>query len=376
MKIAIIGTAWPYRGGLAAFNERLAKQFIAEGHEVTMYTFTLQYPNFLFPGKTQYSSDPAPEGINIVRCINSINPFSWIKTGNRIRKQKYDVSIFCYWMSFMAPCFGTIARVIGKSSKRIGLVHNMIPHEKSILDRLFPKYYVRSMDGFTALSASVLKDIEKFESHPTPKTFSPHPLYDHFGKALSREKAIKELELDERNRYVLFFGLIRAYKGLDLLLQAFGDERLRKYPVKLLVAGEFYEAPQIYLDIIDEREINEHVIICDEYIPDADVRKWFSAADLIVQPYRSATQSGISQIAYHFEKPMLVSNVGGLPEIVPHGKAGYVVPPMPTMIADALVDFFENNKEALFVEGVKEEKKKYEWSVMTKKMLQLIAEIK
>lgn len=371
MRIAIIGTAWPFRGGLAAFNERLATELMAEGHEVTVYTFTLQYPSVLFPGKTQYSSEPAPAGMKIVQCINSVNPLNWLKVGTRIKKDKPEVAIFCYWMSFMAPCFGTIARVIGKKTKRFALVHNMIPHEKSILDRLFPSYFVNTMDGFTAMSNSVLEDISSLEKTHKPKVCSPHPIYDHFGKILPREGALDSLTLDKEYRYVLFFGLIRAYKGLDLLLEAFADERLRKYPVKLLVAGEFYESHDKYNHIIAEHELSEHVVICDEYIPDNEVNCWFSAADMVVQPYRSATQSGISQIAYHFEKPMLVTNVGGLAEIVPHGQAGYVVEPNVESIAAHLVDFFENNRKDQFEQGVKSEKKRFLWSGMTKAILSL-----
>jgi glycosyltransferase involved in cell wall biosynthesis len=372
MKIAIIGTAHPFRGGLSAFNERLAKEFIAEGHDVTIYTFTLQYPNFLFPGKTQYSDEPAPKDLKIVPCINSINPFNWIKIGRRIKKERFDVAIFCYWMSFMAPCFGSIARIIGNSTKRIGLVHNLIPHEKTVLDRIFPRYFVASMDGFTTMSQSVLNDIDCISKKNTPKTFSPHPIYDHFGIIMNRDEALKELGLEREFRYILFFGLIRAYKGLDLLLKAFADERLRKYPVKLLIAGEFYESPEHYLDIIRENNLSEYILICDEYIPDREVRAWFSAADIVVQPYISATQSGISQIAYHFEKPMLVTNVGGLAEIVPDGKAGYVVEPEVTKVADALIDFFKNNRKENLEQGVKEEKKRFLWSSMTAAILSLV----
>ncbi len=371
MKIAIIGTAHPFRGGLSAFNERLAKEFVAEGHDVTIYTFTLQYPNFLFPGKTQYTDEPAPEGLKIVRCINSINPFNWIKVGRRIKKERFDVAIFCYWMSFMAPCFGSIARVIGKDTKRVALVHNLIPHEKTVLDRVFPCYFVASMDGFSAMSKAVLNDINLMDKKNTPKTFSPHPIYDHFGTMMNREEALSELGLENEYRYILFFGLIRAYKGLELLLKAFADEQLHKYPVKLLIAGEFYESPEYYLEIIRENNLTEHVLICDEYIPDREVRVWFSAADIVVQPYLSATQSGISQIAYHFEKPMLVTNVGGLAEIVPDGKAGYVVEPDVTEVANALVDFFENNRKENFEQGVKEEKKRFLWSSMTNAVLSL-----
>ncbi len=376
MRIAIVGTAFPFRGGLAAFNERLAKQFIEDGHEVTMYTFTLQYPNFLFPGKTQFSSEAAPKGLKIIPCINSINPFNWITVGRKIRKEKFDSVVFCYWMSFIAPCFGTIARCLQKKkTKRIALVHNMIPHEKSILDILFPKYFVRAMDGFTAMSDVVKEDITKLGAAQKPIIVTPHPLYDHFGAIMPREEAIKAINLDPKTRYILFFGLIRSYKGLDLLLKAFADERLRKLPLKLLVAGEFYDDEQYYLDLITQNQLSEHVFICADYIPDSEVKEWFSSADLIVQPYRSATQSGISQIAYHFEKPMLVTNVGGLSEIVPHGKAGYVVEPNIKEIADSILDFYNNNRQAAFEKGTKEEKKKYQWNVMSQNISSLLKEI-
>ena len=375
MKLAIIGTVHPFRGGLSAFNERLAKQFILDGHEVVVYTFTLQYPNFLFPGKTQYSSEPAPEGLKIIPCINSINPLNWISVGLKIRKQKYDAAIFCYWMSFMAPCFGTIARFLKKKTKKEALVHNMIPHEKSILDVLFPRYFVRSMDGFTAMSKAVMEEIKKSGGKNKPIIVTPHPLYDHFGPIMPREEALKAINLDSEFRYILFFGLIRAYKGLDLLLEGFADKRLRKLPLKLLVAGEFYEDEQYYLDIITEKELSEHVFICADYIPEQEVREWFSAADMIVQPYRSASQSGISQIAYHFEKPMLVTDVGGLAEIVPNGKAGYVVQPNAQEIADAILDFYKNNRQASFEAGSKDEKKKYQWHVMSKNIIDLLDKI-
>jgi glycosyltransferase involved in cell wall biosynthesis len=376
MKIIILGTAYPYRGGLAAFNERLATEYQRQGHEVEMYTFTLQYPNFLFPGKTQYSPDPAPENLTIYRKVNSCNPFNWLKVGKEIAKKNADVVIFAYWMSFMAPCMGTIARKIKKNgrTKVIALVHNMIPHEPNILDKFLPPYFVKSMDGFMALSESVVKDIEKFDKRNCPKRFSPHPIYDHYGELLPREKALQLLNLDPQNHYALFFGFIRAYKGLDLLLEAFADERLQQSNVKLLVAGEFYGDPEPYLQKIKDLKIEDSVILHNDYIPDNEVNRFFSAADIVAQPYKTATQSGVTQIAFHFEKPMLVTNVGGLPEIVPDGKIGYVVEPDPKPIADALCRFFTENKQEEFSQNVIEEKKKYAWSTFTEIMSNLISE--
>ena len=368
MNIIIIGTAYPYRGGLAAFNERLADQFQKEGHQVEIYTFTLQYPGFLFPGKTQFTNDPAPAGLTITRRINSCNPFNWLSVGKEIAKKKPDVVVFAYWMSFMAPCFGTIARQIRKNGKTrcIGLIHNMIPHEPNVLDKLFPGYFVKAMDGFTTLSEAVAKDIEKFDHQNKPKHWAPHPIYDHYGTRLDKTEARKELGIPADGRYVLFFGFIRDYKGLDLLIDAFGDLRLQDMGVKLLVAGEFYGDPKPYTDRIHSLDISDIVLLHNDYIPDNKVNLYFSACDIVAQPYKTATQSGVTQVAFHFEKPMLVTNVGGLPEIVPDGKIGYVVEPNAQSIADALVKFYKEAKEEAFVEGVREEKKKYGWDRMTK----------
>ena len=339
------------------------------------YTFTLQYPNFLFPGKTQYSPDPAPENLTIYRKVNSCNPFNWLKVGKEIAKKNADVVIFAYWMSFMAPCMGTIARRIRKNghTKVIALVHNMIPHEPNVLDKFLPPYFVKSMDGFMALSESVVKDIEKLDKRNCPKRFSPHPIYDHYGDLLPRETALQLLKLPDDQRYVLFFGFIRAYKGLDLLLEAFADDRLRNRNVKLIVAGEFYGDPEPYLKKIKDLGIEEKMVLCTDFIPDSEVNRYFSAADIVAQPYKTATQSGVTQIAFHFEKPMLVTNVGGLPEIVPNGKIGYVVEPNPESIADALCRFFTENKQQEFERNVVEEKKKYAWSTFIEVMSNLIS---
>ena len=367
MKVIIVGTAYPYRGGLATFNERLASEYVSQGHEVEMVTFTLQYPGFLFPGKTQFSNDPAPENLKIERRINSCNPFNWLKVGKEIAKKKADLVIFAYWMSFMAPCMGTIARKVRKNghSKVIALVHNMLPHEPNILDKMLPPYFVKSMDGFIALSQSVVDDINKFDKRNCPKTFAPHPIYDHYGEKMPRETALQQLELSDDCRYVLFFGFIRAYKGLDLLLQAFANEKLKSQNVKLIVAGEFYEDEQHYQALIDQLGIRDKVVLHTDFIPNDRVKLYFNAADIVAQPYKTATQSGVTQIAFHFEKSMLVTNVGGLAEIVPHGKIGYVVEPAAEPIADALCDFFDSNRQTDFEQNILEEKKKYAWSRIT-----------
>lgn len=373
MHILIIGTAHPYRGGLAAFNERLALQFVAEGHQVEVETFTLQYPGFLFPGKSQFTDDPAPAGLSIRRSINSCNPFNWVSEGRRLRKKNADLVVFAYWMSFMAPCFGTLARCIKRNGKSrcIGLIHNMIPHEPNLLDKLFPNYFVKAMDGFTTLSQAVIADIDKFDHSSKPKTWAPHPIYDHYGQRIDKEQARRLLDIPVQGRYVLFFGFIRDYKGLDLLLDAFGEQALWDHDIKLIVAGEFYGDPAPYMDQIKRLDISDRVLLFNDYIPDSEVNRYFCACDIVAQPYKTATQSGVTQIAFHFEKPMLVTRVGGLPEIVPHDVIGYVVEPDSTAIAQALVRYYIEEREGAFIEGVRLEKQKYSWNRMTAAVLQV-----
>jgi D-inositol-3-phosphate glycosyltransferase len=366
MKIIIIGTAYPYRGGLAAYNERLARQFLSEGHDVTVYTFSLQYPAFLFPGKSQYLEGPAPEGITIKRLVNSINPINWISVGLKVKKVKPDILIFKYWMPFMAPTFGTIARIArsNKHTRVICILDNVIPHEKRPGDTILTRYFTGCLNGAIAMSASVQNDMTHFRKD-IPVNLSPHPLFDNFGESVSKPEAISKLSLEPGYSYLLFFGFIRAYKGLDLLIKAFADSRLRNRNLKLIIAGEFYEDPAPYLKLISDNNLLNEIILFDRFINDDEVRFFFSASDLVVQPYKSATQSGVTQIAYHFEKPMVVTDVGGLKEIVPDGICGYVIKPDPSEIAESVLDFFEKHRMESFSANVREEKKKYSWSRMT-----------
>ena len=372
MKVIILGTAWPYRGGLATFNERLARQFVSEGHEVELYTFTLQYPSFLFPGKTQYTNEPAPADLTIRRVLNSCNPINWLRVGHAIRKAAPDMLICCYWMSFFAPAFGLVSRIARRNERTrcIALVHNMIPHEPNILDKLFAPYFVASQDGFVALSESVVGDIEKVESQTSrvkrPKTFSPHPIYDHYGERMSKNEACKALNLSADKNYMLFFGLVRAYKGLDLLLGAFGCVKDQLPNLQLIIAGEFYEDEDKYHAQIAQLGLADRVIIHNEFIPDGDLRKYFGAADLIVQPYKTATQSGVTQVAFHFEKPMLVTNVGGLGEIVHDHQMGYACEPTAESIAADVLDYYQNDRQQAFTAYLQKEKTKYAWSSMTR----------
>lgn len=363
LNVVIIGTVYPFRGGgMATYNERLARAYQQRGDKVTIYTFSLQYPGFLFPGKTQYSTDSPPEDLNITVAINSINPFNWIRVGYKIRKRNADLVVVRYWMPFMAPCLGTIARIIhgNKVSKIIAITDNIIPHEKMPGSNLLSKYFVKSCDGFITMSKAVLSDLGKFDTI-RPKLFSPHPLYDNFGDFIPKNLAKKQLGLDTETGYILFFGFIRDYKGLDLLIKAFAHKQFRTLPVKLLIAGEFYIDGKPYLDLIENLQLQDYIILHTQFIENRDIGKYFCASDIVAQPYKDATQSGVTQIAYYFEKPMLTTNVGGLSEMVPDGKVGYVVEPDENEISEALLRFFTEHKEKEFSANAALEKKKFSW---------------
>lgn len=357
--ILLVGAAYPYRGGLAAFNERLAYALQDAGHRVELVTFTLQYPDFLFPGKTQFSEDAPPEALKIEQHISSVNPLNWLKVGLELRKRKADIVITAFWLPFMGPSMGTILRLLGGEVNKIGLIHNIIPHEKRIFDRTFARYFARVNDSFICLSTSVEKELKQFTN--ATAVSSPHPVYDSYGELLSKKAARDHLGLSQDTPYLLFFGFIRDYKGLDLLLEAMADPRLKKRGVRLIVAGEYYSDQEKYEQQITRLKIADRLDLHTHFIANQDVRYYFCAADLVVQPYRTATQSGISQLAYFFEKPMVVTRVGGLPEIVPHGKAGYVVDQQADAIADAVEDFYEHDKAAILQEGVLEGKKRFSW---------------
>ncbi len=372
MRIGIAGTAWPYRGGLAAFNERLARQFIAEGHEVKIFTFSMQYPDFLFPGKTQYSDAPQPEDLSICRTINSVNPFSWFKTARAIRKADIDILVIKFWIPLMAPCLGTIARLARhKGIRVVSILDNVIPHEPHFWDKWLIRYFIRSVDSFIAMSESVREDCLKFlpASRHDVVTLSPHPLYDNFGEAVTKTDARSFLGLPQDKTILLFFGFIRDYKGLDLLMKAY--KKAYTKDLLLVVAGEFYNNAQQYSELEKELGLEGTIEWRTDFIPDDKVRYYFSAADLIVQPYKTATQSGVTQIAYHFERPMLVTRVGGLAEIVPNGKVGYVCEVNEDEIAEAIRSFAvmdTKQRDASFRKNIQNEKQKYAWSAMTAKI--------
>lgn len=374
-KVIIIGPAFPFRGGIANFNNALANAYNTREDEVTLFSFVLQYPSFLFPGTTQYEDGLPPKGLNIIPIINSINPFNWVKVARKVNEHKPDLVIIRYWLPFMSPCLGSIARLLNKNIKILAITDNVIPHEKRFGDKILTKYFVKSCDAFLALSRSVLDDLTYF-TNSSPMKFIPHPIYDVFGKIVSKNEAIKNLKLSSENKYLLFFGFVRKYKGLDLMLKAMADRRLKELGVKLIVAGEFYDNKNEYIELISKLGIDKQVILHSSFISSNMVKNYFCASDMITQTYKNATQSGVTQIAYHFERPMLVTDVGGLAEIVPNNKVGYVTSQKPVDISDAIVDFYTQNREKEFSKNTAEEKKKFTWSSFVNGIDQLIKTVK
>ena len=375
-KVVIMGPAHPLRGGLATFNQRLAKEFTDQGHDCSIYSFSLQYPSFLFPGKTQYSDEPSPAGITIHSLINSINPFNWLKTGTRLKKERPDIIVVRFWLPFMGPALGTILRRVKKNkhTRIICIADNVKPHEKRPGDTAFTKYFLKSCDAFITMSEKVLSDLRLFEKQK-PAVLVQHPLYDNFGSIISKTGARKHLGLPENEKIILFFGFIRRYKGLDLLLEAMHKlqdpttSAQTSIPVtsgiKLLIAGEFYEDEKPYHEQIERLGIRDQLILRTGFIPDSEVQYYLCAADAVIQPYRNATQSGVTPLAYHFEKPMVVTNVGGLPSLVPDEKTGLVVEPNAAAIAEGILRFYHLG-ENYFIPHLRSEKQKYSWSNIVK----------
>ena len=367
-KVVLIGPAHPLRGGLASFDQRLAKAFNDQGDPCTIYSFSLQYPGFLFPGTTQYSSEPAPPDLHIETKINSVNPLNWIIVGNELKNLKPDLIVVRYWLPFMGPALGTILRRVRKNkhTRIVAITDNVIPHEKRPGDKPFTKYFLKSCDAFITMSEKVMKDLRTFTATKPAKQVL-HPLYDNFGEPVAKSTARAQLQLPADASIVLFFGFIRKYKGLDILFDAIKVLR-DKYPagkeIKVLVAGEYYENEAPYLEQINRLGIADQLILRTQFIADSEVKYYLGAADVVIQPYRNATQSGVTPLAYHFEKPMIVTNVGSLPALVPHEKVGLVCEPEPDAIARAMIRYFELG-EQYFIEHLRIEKEKYSWQKLT-----------
>jgi glycosyltransferase involved in cell wall biosynthesis len=375
--VIIIGPGHPLRGGLATFNQRLATEFIQEGYDCRLYSFSLQYPSFLFPGTTQYSTDTAPAGLRIFSKINSINPLNWLRVGKELRRMRPGLIVVRYWIPFMGPALGTILRIVRKNrfTRIIAITDNVLPHEKRPGDTAFTRYFLKACDAFITMSQKVMEDLRRFEKIKPARQVA-HPLYDNFGEPVSKEEARETLQalygipIGNSDKIILFFGFIRRYKGLDIALDAMADERIRAAGIKLLVAGEFYEDEKPYQEQIDRLGIRSSLLLRTAFIPDSEVRYYLCAADAVLQPYRNATQSGVTPLAYHFEKPMIVSGVGGLPALVPHEKVGLVAAPDATAMANAILRFFELG-EGFFIPHIRAEKDTYSWSRLVATILEL-----
>ncbi len=371
LNILFLGPAYPYRGGIASFTDRLSVEFEKQGHHVELYTFTIQYPSLLFPGKTQLSKEAPPSHLKAKRVINSINPFNWINVGIQIQKSKPDLILVRYWIPFLAPALGTILRFATKNTKTkvICIADNIIPHEKRPGDHALTAYFNKCIDGYVVMSDQVKQDLLQLDNRK-PFAFLPHPIFENFGIPVPSDQAKKELNIHHSGGLVLFFGLIRAYKGLDLLLEAFSKQQIKDLNLKLIIAGEFYDKKEKYSALIEKLGIQNSILIEDAFIPNSRVPLYMSAADVLVQPYRHATQSGVSPLAMHFNLPMIVTDVGGLKEMVSDGKTGLVVQPTADGIANGLIEYFNRGKSE-FEQNIPAFKKQFSWESMYEGIMKL-----
>ena len=367
MKIAYLSSFYPLRGGIAQFNASLYRFFEKE-HEIKAFTFKRQYPEFLFPGETQYVTEKdKADKIDSIPLLDSINPFSYFSTAKAINRFGPDLLIMKYWMSFFGPSLGTVARLMKPHTKVITILDNVIPHEKRIIDEPFTKYFLKQNDGFVAMSDSVKRDLLSFLPQ-APVIKLDHPLYDHFGEKLPVKAAREQLKLDPDKKTILFFGFIRKYKGLDLLIKAFDllDERYQ-----LIIAGESYESFDEYQRLVDAAKLKKNIHVFNQYIGDDEVPAFFSAADVCILPYKSATQSGITSIAIHFDLPLIATDTGGLKEIIHHEKTGLIVSEISAeAIAAAIHTYFDQEKRAAFTAQIKTMKKELSWEYFGRRLME------
>lgn len=377
MKALLLGPAYPIRGGIANFNESLAIAFIKNSIETEIISFKRQYSSSAFPSKNPRTKEKAPFLLNIKSLIRSFSPFSWIKTARFIAHESPDIIIVQYWTPAIGLALGSILRMHSKkhSPKIIAIVHNIKPTKPRLGDNALIQFFTNSCHGFVCLSKLVIDDLSEYTPNPN-KIFVPHPVYDIFGDKISKEEARKYLGLADDEKILLFFGIIRKNKGLELLLQSLALEKLRKQKIKLLVAGEFQEGKSDILNLVNTLKLNDNIVIADKFIPLEVVKYYFCAADLVTQPYIEAMQSGITQIAYNFERPMLVTNVGGMSDIVFHNKTGYVTEVSSEAIANAIVDYYENNREGYMSDQVGLEQYRFSWHAMVDSILQLAENLK
>jgi glycosyltransferase involved in cell wall biosynthesis len=370
MKILLFGPAYPLRGGMAHFIALLYTNLAQRGHEVEIINFKRQYPKILFPGKTQEESGEAGLPVPSTVLIDSINPFNWILQGLKLRNRNADLVISTFWLPFLAPSSGTIHALLrNKKTKTLTILHNLIPHEKRPGDMLFTRWLIRFTDYFIAQSASVEKDLQHLVPNARYKRVAL-PMFSLFKDRIPKTEARKILGVNDE-KVILFFGYIRPYKGLHVLIDAMKILR-GKMNVRLLVCGEFYGDEEKYREHMKEAGVEDGTTVISDYISNESVHLYFSAADVVVQPYLSATQSAIAQIAYFFSSPIIATNVGALPEVIVNEKSGLIVPPNdPAALANAIVRFYAENLEATLTAGAGEERKKYSWTAMVDAIEQL-----
>jgi len=359
MRIAYLSTFYPFRGGITHFNHSLFNS-LKNFHEIKAYTFKRQYPDLLFPGKTQYvTSDDLIEEIPALRCLDTINPVSYLTTAGSIRKFKPELLIMKYWMPFFAPSLGFVAgKLKSDGCKVISILDNVIPHEKKFYDIPFTKYFLNRNSGFVVMSETVKKSLLTLK--PGAKyLFHEHPLYNHFGDKISRTEACKKLGIPENKKIILFFGFVRDYKGLDILIEAMSALNDEYY---LVIAGEVYGDEKKYYDLIEKHQIGHKSQVNLRYIADHEVALFFSAADVNVLPYKSATQSGILAIAYHFELPVIVTDVGSLKASVEADKTGLVAEKSePEIIKAKIEEYFNSGQKSFFETQIKTVKINNSW---------------
>jgi len=372
MRIAILSPFYPYRGGLAQLNARLYTE-LSKRNEVKAFTFTTLYPDFLFPGKTQYVNEgDSATVIDSERVLSSINPFTYIRTAKRINKYAPDLLIIPYWMSFMSPAYGSVCRLLNKKTKVVSLVHNAISHERTLIEKPLAKYFFSRCDAFIVMSEPVRKDLLSLRKNANI-LLQPHPIYDHYAERTDKVTACKKLGIKDDKKNLLFFGLIRDYKGLDVLIEAMG--RLDD-TYQLIISGESYGSFDKYTELISKSPLKDNIVVFEQYIPDDMVTTLFSAADVLVLPYKSATQSGVVALAYQLELPMIATNVGALGSTVESSGTGLVVPSaLPEDIAQGVKNFFASGKIDSYKENLKEEKKRLSWDNFTRSIESFFSEL-
>lgn len=374
MKICLVGPAYPYRGGIAHFTSMLTREFGRE-HDVSIINFSRLYPSVLFPGKTQYDHTDSALRIDSEQIIDCLNPLTWLRAGRAAAALGPDLVVFQWWQPFFGPAFRTVCFSIKRRCETVivYLCHNVLPHESSAADRLLIDIGLARADAFLVQSNEDARNLMKIRKN-VPTAVNPHPIYDFFDQGkYDRRSAREALGLD--GPVILFFGYVRKYKGLGVLLEAFSRVLVR-LDATLLVVGEFYDDRKPYDDLISSLSIGKHVRVVDEYVSNEDVEMYFKAADLVALPYLSATQSGIVQTAFSFEKPVVVTAVGGLPDVVRDGVTGYVVPSEdPEALADAVVRFFGEDAGKRMAGNISADLDRFSWSRCAATLLSLRDEV-